>query len=375
MKRRLFLTSSIGALGVIAADCGAQPEVVRSGGRGQFDATIENLAAKLESEYVIPATGARYAAMLRANLSRGKYLDFGSASQLAGQLTAELRAIAPDGHLRVVTEDEGIFPPGAEPVDGQRRRLPPDRVPIDRNAGPDAPGLGPPREVGLGSGPQPRRLDPIEDAKWIADEIAYIRFNELPGTPQSVAVVAQFMRDHATARAMIFDARTLRGGGMAEMDIMLPYLYSRETTLVVLEVARRFEEARPQPEAGAMLRVANGPRGMSWREHFVVPHPTEHRLFDAQVFYLTSVRTASAGEHLALALKRTHRATLVGGRTAGGNHFGGFEELGLGLSAFIPIGRTLDPDTGQDWEGIGIQPDVEVAADTALDEAMRRASA
>ncbi|MFX8785959.1 S41 family peptidase, partial [Acinetobacter baumannii] len=89
------------------------------------------------------------------------------------------------------------------------------------------------------------------------------------------------------------------------------------------------------------------------RQHTVIPHPTEHRLKTAKVFYLTSTKTASAAEHLALAFTRTHRATLVGEHTAGANHFGGDEPVGAGLELWLPVGRTLDPDTGKDWEGAG----------------------
>jgi hypothetical protein len=348
----LFLSSA-----VMAQDTTTPTPRARS---GSFDPAIESLAGKLERDYIIPATGARYAAMLRANLARGTYADFADAAQLAGRLTADLRAVAPDGHLRVAT--------GADVM---------RRVRVDRSAPPDAAGPRPaPPEPRPGATLQLRPAGPpIEDPKWIADGVAYIRLNEMPGTPETVAAVDQFMRDHATARAIIIDARTLRGGGMAEMNVMFPYLYSRETTLVAMEVSQRIDDERRLPlDAGAPMRAVTGPPGVVRREHFVVPHPDEHRLFDAQVFFLTSNRTASAGEHLALALKRTHRATLVGGRTAGGNHFGGFEDLGQGLSAFIPIGRTFDPDTGADWEGIGIVPDVDVAPDAALDEALRRLS-
>ena len=49
--------------------------------------------------------------------------------------------------------------------------------------------------------------------------------------------------------------------------------------------------------------------------------------------------------------------------------------MGEGYAAFIPVGRTFDPDTGQSWEGVGVQPDVAVPADQALAEALRRAGA
>jgi C-terminal processing protease CtpA/Prc len=78
---------------------------------------------------------------------------------------------------------------------------------------------------------------------------------------------------------------------------------------------------------------------------------------------------------LALAFKHTGRATLIGETTAGANHFGGFERIGGGLAVFLPVGRTIDPATGKDWEGTGIVPDVAVAPTLALQEALERAGA
>jgi C-terminal processing protease CtpA/Prc len=66
---------------------------------------------------------------------------------------------------------------------------------------------------------------------------------------------------------------------------------------------------------------------------------------------------------------------LVGEATGGGAHFGGMAPMGTGCAAFIPVGRTFDPDTGESWEGTGVKPDVAVPADKALDEALKLAGA
>ncbi len=39
------------------------------------------------------------------------------------------------------------------------------------------------------------------------------------------------------------------------------------------------------------------------------------------------------------------------------------------MVAFIPIGRAVNPITHTNWEGVGVHPDVPVAADQALDTA------
>ena len=47
--------------------------------------------------------------------------------------------------------------------------------------------------------------------------------------------------------------------------------------------------------------------------------------------------------------------------------------LGGGYRAFIPVGRTFDPDTDKGWEQTGIEPDIEVPSEKALDEALKSA--
>lgn len=103
--------------------------------------------------------------------------------------------------------------------------------------------------------------------------------------------------------------------------------------------------------------------------------PSERRtaLATASVFLLTSKHTVSAGEGLALALKRTKRGTLVGETTGGAGHFGRTVSLPGNFRAFIPVGRPFDPDTGKGWEATGVEPHIVVTADQAMSEALSRA--
>jgi hypothetical protein len=342
----------------------------------RFTGAVNALADKLEASYVLREVGARYAARLRANLAQGTYDAIDDRETIAGRLASDLQAVAPDGHLRVVT-DAGLTPDG-------HLRARPSGNPAAPAGGADprtAPGdpAGPRVLRGPGRSGGPGRPPAIGDTAWLADGVAYIQFNEFPGDPATVAAVDRFMADHASAKAIIIDARSHHGGGSAEMDVMLPYLYAKETPLVDMEVAASIDHARgegsgPPRGSPSNMRTVPAPPGLVRHEQVVTPHPIEHRLFAAQVFYLTSARTFSAAEHLAFAFKRTGRAVLIGERTGGGNHFGGWESLGDGLAVFLPIGRTLDPVTGADWEGVGVAPDVAVPAVQALDEAVRRAT-
>jgi hypothetical protein len=356
MERRAFLGISAAAIAALGGGAAL------AAGDATLMAAVAKLADLLETGYVIPAVGKRYAAMLRAKLAGGDYAAIGDADTLAERLTADLAAVAPDKHLRVLPA--AMLPPDQRPG-----------APSPGGPGPAPAGPGPHTAPG---GPRPPQRRAIEDAGWLAPDIAYIRFTGFPEDPAVGAAVEAFMRDHATAKAIIIDSRYNGGGGILQMNAMLPYLYPRETILVQMEMVAVVAKARGGSpfDGDAFVRpTAKSVPGIISSEHYVVPKTDETRLFGAKVFYLVSQRTGSAAEHLALAFKRTKRATLVGEATAGANHFGGFESIGAGLAVFLPVGRTIDPDTGLDWEGGGVAPDVAVAPTLALEEAIKRARA
>jgi hypothetical protein len=324
----------------------ARPDVAVTSAEAR--ATAAELAQKLEEGYVFPDIAKRYAETLRRNAAVGAYDGFTSGRELAERLTADLRAVSPDNHLRVA-------------VGRSERRGPPPAA---------AAGAVPAAAPASARPP----FEPIEEQRLLAPGIAYIRFNGFMGTAEEVEAVRRFMADNAGAKTLIFDARTHRGGGLEEMDVIFPYLFSKETKLVTMDTRASIERAQGAPLAPSpALRLVPTKEDVVRREHFALPSKTEKRLFDAKVFVLTSGRTASAAEHFTLSLKRTKRATIIGEPTAGAGHYGGIQPVGDKFSVFIPVGRTYDPETGKGWEGAGIDPDVAVPAAEALTEALVRA--
>ena len=305
-----------------------------------------DLAKRLESDFVYAEQGKRYASALRRNAARGDY-DGLKGAELALKLSDDLQGVAPDGHLRVMFEGLGGGP----------------RLVIKRP--PDAAG-GPP----LGDRkPVMMRVSlppAIEHAGFIAPGIAFVRFNGFPSEPETIAAARKFMIDHADAKAIIFDLRTHMGGGLGEMDEIFPWLFSKPTHLVTMATRRSVDEAGGSPVAGVpTLRTVPGDPDYVTREHWVTPGASR-QLDNAKVFVLTSGFSASAAEHFVLALKQTGRATVIGRKTAGANHFGGDQDLGGGFSVFLPVGRAFDPTTGKDWAGVGVAPDIDVAPGKAL---------
>ena len=100
------------------------------------------------------------------------------------------------------------------------------------------------------------------------------------------------------------------------------------------------------------------------------------RLPDVPVFVLTSGRTFSAAEEFTYNLKNMKRATIVGETTGGGAHpVNGYQVKGYPVSMSLPFGRAINPITGTNWEGAGIEPDVKAPAPEALEVAHTRALA
>lgn len=304
--------------------------------KSEAAATVKALASDLEKYFVFPDQGKAYAERLRSQLASGAYDSFPDADAFAKKVTAELQAVHKDGHLMV-----HVLP--------------------DETDSPQVQMMNPEGESGI-----------IKDG-WIAPGVAYISFRLFPGNEKTLAALRQFLDSHKDAKTLIIDQRENHGGGLAEMNVLFPRIFAKPTVLVDMDTRLAVEQEGHAGPEDPFTRKVPGPAGVVRREHYVVPAKPETPLSEARIFVLTSHTTGSAAEHFALAMKRTHRATLVGQATHGAGHYGGMVPIDGPYAAFIPVGRTFDPDTNQGWEGTGVKPDVEVPADQALDEALKLA--
>jgi C-terminal processing protease CtpA/Prc len=296
------------------------------------DAAAE-LGDLLQTYYLFPEVGEQYAAYLQSQAAQGDYDAPASASEFAATLTDGLQSISEDAHLRISAS-------GAEATSqGPRRRTP---------------------------GSAPRKV--LQNAAWLADEVAYVALTGLPESKQARDDMAGFLDEYEGANSLVLDLRFCPGGSLSVMDVLFSRLYAEPTHLVTMDMRRG---------AGGMLESAfmdlpsleqqdAPPEIIRWH-HMAQPISDNDPWVDTQVFVLTDM-TASACEHLTLALKGTDRATIVGGRTRGAGHFGNMQQFGNEqFEVFVPVGRTYDPETNKGWEGGGILPHVEVMPEKALE--------
>jgi hypothetical protein len=247
---RLFFGVLLSSIACVQAAPAQTPTAPVAAAISNIDqrALAKDLATRLESDFVYPDQGKRYAAMLRANADKGAY-DALKGGELAKKLSDDLQQVAVDGHLRVMFEGAGGGP----------------QIVIKRPADPSgAPPAGEPKQVMIRMTPPPE----IEHAGWIAPKIAFVRFNLFPSSPDAMEAAHKFMATHANAKVIIFDLRTHMGGGLAEMDAIFPWLFTKPTRLATMATRKSVDEAGNSPIAGVpTLRIVQADPNFVTREH------------------------------------------------------------------------------------------------------------
>lgn len=150
------------------------------------------------------------------------------------------------------------------------------------------------------------------------------------------------------AQALIVDLRGNRGGDPDTVAFVCSYLLDERTHL------------------NSMYWRAGERSEQSWS----LPHVPGARFGGSKPLYvLSGTSTFSAAEELAYDLQQLGRAVVVGERTRGGAHPCQGWTVHPHLEATVPVGRAINPVSGTNWEGTGVQPDVPCAADDSLDHA------
>lgn len=185
----------------------------------------------------------------------------------------------------------------------------------------------------------------IEKVERLKGDIGYIRVDRFFQADESRPVFDEAMDQLDGCRAMIVDLRENRGGGDA-LALLASYFLPNRVLLNSLVFRKQ-----PSIETWA---------GPSTRMAFTrIP-----------LYVLVSGRTFSAGEAFAYGLQQRGRAMLVGETTKGGANPNRFFPVGHGIDLSLSVGRTVNPVSGTNWEGVGIAPDVAVPASQALDRAL-----
>jgi len=289
---------------------------------------VQILSGKLNAHYVFPDIAEQIGERLQKHLEDGDYADITEGEFFALVLTEHLQEVNHDEHLWVKWHPEPLPEHEGSLLQNQ------DRL----------------EEFRLKA-----KLDNygLHKVERLPGNVGYIDIHYFwrPswGSGDTAAAAMNFL---ANTNSLIVDLRQCMGGNPDMVALISSYLFEGETVHL---------------------------NSLYWRDedftqqYWTLPYVPGKRFIDKPVYVLTSHNTFSAGEEFAYNLKTRQRATLVGERTGGGAHPGSPHRLHPHFEVFIPVGRAINPITNQNWEGIGVAPDISVPKDQAMDAAYRMA--
>jgi len=290
------------------------------------DRVIDHAIEQLQDSYVSPELAKKMAEALRHHHKHGDYNAITDGLEFAELLTTQLGDVSHDKHLTV--------------------RFVPTRLSDNLDAPPDA------QQLARNQRRVQRSNCTFDKVEVLPNNIGYVKFNGFisPADCSQTAIAA--MGFIANTDALIFDLRENGGGEPTMIALICSYLFDRPTHLN--DLWNRKENFTTQ----------------SW----TLPYVPGKLLPNIPVYVLTSSRTFSGAEEFSYDLQSLKRATIVGEVTGGGAHPVSRKRIDDRFITIVPIAKAINPITKTNWEGIGVKPDVAVAASDALTTAQKLAS-
>ncbi|MFI0903058.1 S41 family peptidase [Streptomyces sioyaensis] len=278
---------------------------------------------RIVTGYVFPQRAVEVDQAIRARLASGAY-DALSGPAFCAAVTAHLQEVCPDKHLRLLWQDEPQVAESAQEDAGRAAFLALMRA----------------ENQGI------RRCEQLDgnigylDVRWMAD------------AGEGARAIGAAMELVAHTRALLLDLRECRGGSPAGAAMWCSYFF---------------------PDDQVHLKDFYERSTDSTRQYWTLSHLPAPRYLYRPVYVLTSATTFSGGEDVAYTLQAYERAKVIGETTRGGAHPTDRHPVTEHITVTVPTARTTNAVTGTNWEGVGVQPDRDVPADTAFEVAYKEA--
>jgi hypothetical protein len=289
---------------------------------------VVNKVADLMKDYFLyPDVGEKSGEYIKAKLKSGDYDSFTDVKKFCSQVTADLREICHDKHLFVFCSPEE-----AKEVAARKGLLPQDeKEKVEKQL----------YEMG-------RRTNfGFSKVEILDGNVGYLDLRYVAPLEYAAETAIGAMKFLSHADAVIIDLRR-NGGGGGIGHLLLSYFLGPERAHLI----DYYPRASDEPE-------------QYWSYEYV----PGKRMPDVDLYFLTSSKTFSAAEELAFNMQQLKRAVIIGETTKGGAHPVDVLIVQGDILLQVSIGETVHPVTRANWEGVGVEPDVKVPAEDALQAA------
>lgn len=274
----------------------------------------------MRAYYIFPDVAEKICNGLQKHLDDGDYNGMDEGEFFAYALTAHMQEVCHDEHVWVKWHSEPL-PDGEEVLRLSKKWMDEQHIQAKLN------------NYGF------------YKVERMAGNVGYldIRYFHRPSWGGDVAVAA--MTFLANMGAIIIDLRKCLGGYPGMISLISSYLISEESV-----------------QLGSIYWQDDG----TTQQYWTLPYVPGQRLDDKPLYILVSKETFSGAEGFAYDMQARKRGIIIGEQTDGGAHPGSSYRLNEHFEAFIPIGYLTHPITKQNWEGLGIIPDVLTSSEQAL---------
>ena len=286
----------------------------------------ESISKLLVDKYIFLETAEKMQALVETKLKEGKYDSVKSVDEFARVLTEDLRSVSKDKHIRVIHNPDLVrrirIREGKSEEERKKEREKTIEEERQRNFG-------------------------FQKMELLEGNIGYLDLRYFSGVKPSGETAVAAMNFLSNANAIIIDLRKNGGGNPSMIQLLSSYFLDDYTHLNSFE--NRGEDTLQQ--------------------FWTLPYVPGRKMYETDLYVLTSQRTFSGAEEFTYNMKNLERATIIGETTGGGAHPGGYEIATRDFLVWIPTGRAVNPITKTNWEGSGIEPHISVPQEDALDKA------
>lgn len=278
-------------------------------------ASIDGVIRILNEQYVFPDTALKVSEVLLQQEQSGALAEVTTQTQFVEKVGALMRQHSGDGHLSLaISAEQG----------GVSHRLVETEERKTNNFA-------------------------FEQARILPGNVGYLKLHKFWQAEEAhkvghAALVFLSHSDH-----IVIDLRD-SGGGSPEL---VQYLISHFV-----------------PE-GTLLWEVFDRNGKSTEQVRSLAVPDSELLKTKPLYILQSQNLVSAGEFFSYTLQQLGRAVVIGETSAGLAHYTGAAQVNDWLFVRIPMFRPVNPVTGTNFEGVGVEPNISVPAEMALYTALR----
>ena len=287
---------------------------------------IDSLAHTLKAKYVFADVGGELSEMLLNNKKDGKYHDVTDPDEFASALTLDMRVIAKDGHLGVRYEPEMIAMIKKAEADEKDQSLKEYMLREMKN-------------INYG----------FKEVRILPGNVGYLNLTRFANAYYAGGTAVATMQFLSNVNALIFDLRQNGGGSPSMIQLITSYLYDVDETKHLNSFYFRPTD--------------------KYQQFWTLPYVPGKHMPDVDVYVLTSNRTFSGAEEFTYNLKNMERATIIGETTGGGAHPIDRHILNDNFAMGLPSGRAINPITETNWEGVGVEPHIQIPRAEAFDKA------